>query len=119
MHIHSGDLMVPVCGVIVNSPVCITAGGVDGDFILSAAHIAATSLLLYGMQDMKELAHAFCLRISGDGISPHKGSPDKTGRGGKISRQSHGSHAAAVSRKFQSRHKAVLRLSRRQTAVII
>ena len=28
-------------------------------------------------------------------------------------------NAAAVSRKFQSRHKAVLRLSRRQTAVII
>ena len=48
------------------------------------------------MQDMEELAHACCLGISGKGIAPHKGSPDKSRCRGKISRKSQCSHATAV-----------------------
>lgn len=82
MHIHSGDPMVPVCGVIVNSPVSITAGGVDGDFILSAAHIAAASLLLYGMQNMEELVTLSASEYP-EWNFPAQRQPDKTGCRGK------------------------------------
>lgn len=63
MHVHACDLVIFVGGVVVDSLVCIATGSINRDLVLFAAYIAATSLLLYGVQDMEELAHARAFRI--------------------------------------------------------
>ena len=40
------DLAVGICGVVINSTACITAGGVDRDLIFSIGYLAAASLLV-------------------------------------------------------------------------
>ena len=56
---------------------------------------------------MKELADAFALALTGDGVELRKGAPHKTGGGGQIAGHPHHAHAAAVCVQRQIRCKAV------------
>ena len=48
VHIHAGDLVVIVGGVIVDAFVGITAGGIDRDLALSVLQHTAPALLIHG-----------------------------------------------------------------------
>ena len=63
MHVHACNLVIFVGGVVVDSLVCIATGSINRDLILFAAYITTASLLLYGVQDMEELAHACAFRV--------------------------------------------------------
>jgi hypothetical protein len=68
MHIHSANAVVFVGFVVVDAPAGVAAGSVDGFLILPVFQIAATVYLLHSSQNMKELADAFFLRVTGNGI---------------------------------------------------
>ena len=59
MHIDSIDLMIFVGVVVINSFYCITAGGVEGNFVFVFCYFAAATLLIYGAEDVEELTAAF------------------------------------------------------------
>ena len=82
VHIYSGNLMIVISRIIVNTFIRIAAAGIKGNFIVTLPHITASSLLVNGAQNMKELADAFLLRISGNRIHFDKCAPYKTGHGG-------------------------------------
>ena len=92
--------MVFVCGVVVDAFCCVAAGGVEGDFVFAFVYFAAASLLVYGAEDVKELADAFGFGFTGYGVHFGKGDFGETGGGGEISRETKGSHSAAVGLKF-------------------
>ena len=119
VHIHRGDLMVVVGRVIVDAFIRVAAGSIDGDLILAIAHIAAAPLLVNRAENMEELADACRFRIRGYGVQLHKGHPYKAGLGGQISREAHGTHAAAVLIQFQGIRKAVVRVFAGQMAEIV
>ena len=52
VHVHRRDLAVGICGVVINSTACITAGGVDRDLIFSIGYLSSLSagrqILRYG-----------------------------------------------------------------------
>ena len=73
MHIHGSDLMVSIGGVIVDPLIAITAAGIQGHLKVSISQIRTALLLIYGAQDMEELADAFFLRIARYGIQLYKG----------------------------------------------
>ena len=100
VHVYSTNLMIFVGCVVINSFCRVAAGSVDGDFIFSICHFAASSLLIYRAEDMEELADAFGFGFSGGGV--HSGKCDfcEAGSRRKISRKSQGTHAAAVGLKF-------------------
>ena len=63
MHVHACNLVIFVGGVVVDSLVCIATGSINRDLLLFAAYITTASLLLYGVQNMEELAHACTFRV--------------------------------------------------------
>ena len=60
-HVNCGDLMIFVSGVVVESPVGVAAGGVDGDFVLVFAQTHAAPGLGHGAKNVEKLADAFGL----------------------------------------------------------
>ena len=46
VHIHGGNLVVAVGGVVVNALVGVAAAGVKGDFVLAALQLATAPLLV-------------------------------------------------------------------------
>ena len=48
VHVHRRDLAVGICGVVINSTACITAGGVDRDLIPRSSLSAGRQILRYG-----------------------------------------------------------------------
>ena len=82
MHIHGSDLMVSIGGVIIDPLIPITAAGIQGHLKVSISQIRTALLLIYGAQDMEELADAFFLRIARYGIQLYKGDTDEAGLGG-------------------------------------
>ena len=59
VHVYGRNLVVFVGCVVVDSFGGVAAGGVDGDFIFSFCYFAAASLLVYGAENVEELADAF------------------------------------------------------------
>ena len=47
IHVHTGDLMIFVCGIVVDSGVGTAAGCVEGNFIFTFGYFAAATLLIY------------------------------------------------------------------------
>lgn len=107
VQMHGCDLAVLVGGVIVNALVCVAAGGINCDLILTVPHVNTPPLLGDGAENVKELADAFALALTGDGVELRKGAPHKTGGGGQIAGHPHHAHAAAVCVQRQIRCKAV------------
>ena len=68
VQIHSGDLSVFIGGVIIDSFLCIAAGGVDGTFKLSAAQMNATLGHRHSGKNMKELVNMGKFAFSRAGI---------------------------------------------------
>ena len=77
-HIDSGYLSVVVSRVVVNAFVCIATGGIKSNFIAVVANIAATTLLLYRVHDMKKLTDAFFFCFTGNRVEFCECSSDKT-----------------------------------------
>lgn len=63
VHIHPGNLMIVISGIIIDSLICVTAGGVNRDLTITILKLAAAPLLVYGIQNMKKLADAFLFAI--------------------------------------------------------
>jgi len=66
VEIHGGDLAVVVGLIIVDSPVGVAAGAVQGDLVLSLPQVDAAPLLLHGTQDVEKLADALFLPLPSD-----------------------------------------------------
>ena len=96
MHIDSIDLMIFIGGIIINSLCCVAAGSVESDLIFAFCYFAAATLLIYGAEDVEELADAFEFGVAGSGVHSGKSYSGEAGSGGKISGKSQGAHAAAV-----------------------
>ncbi len=82
VHIHPANLMIIVSIIIINSLVCIAAGSVQSNLILVFAELTAASLLIHTAKNVKKLAYAFLLRISGKRIHFYKSRTNKSGLGG-------------------------------------
>ena len=100
MHIDSIDLMIFIGGIIINSLCCVAAGSVESDLIFAFCYFAAATLLIYGAEDVEELADAFEFGVAGPGVHFCEGNFGKAGGGGKVSREAEGAHAAAVGLEF-------------------
>lgn len=111
MHIDSIDLMIFIGGIIINSLCCVAAGSVESDLIFAFCYFAAATLLIYGAEDMEELADAFCFGVTGSGVHFGEGDFGEAGGGGEVSRQAEGTHAAAVGLEVQAWGKGVLWLA--------
>ena len=61
---------------------------------------AAATLLIYGAEDVEELADAFEFGVAGSGVHFCEGNFGKAGGGGKVSREAEGAHTAAVGLEF-------------------
>ena len=96
MHIDSIDLMIFIGGIIINSLCCVAAGSVESDLIFAFCYFAAATLLIYGAEDVEELADAFEFGVAGSGVHFCEGNFGKAGGGGKVSREAEGAHTAAV-----------------------
>ena len=72
VHMNCRNLMIFVSCIIINSLITVTAGGIKSDLIFSWFYLTAASLLVNRPQDMKELADAFFLGISGKRMVFHK-----------------------------------------------
>ena len=92
--------MVFVGGVVVDSFGCVAAGGVEGDFVFALVYFAAASLLIYGAEDVEELADAFWFGVAGSGVHFGEGDSGEAGGGGEVSGEAESAHAAAVGLKF-------------------
>ena len=92
--------MVFVGGIVVDSFGYIAAGCVEGDLVFSIVYFTASSLLIYGAEDMEELADAFCFGVAGSGVHFGESYLGKSGGGGEGSREAEGAHAAAVGLEF-------------------
>ena len=79
VHVHRRDLAVGICGVVINSTACITAGGVDRDLIFSIGYLAAASLLVDRSSDMEKLCHTLLLGIVRNCVHFCKRDSRKTG----------------------------------------
>ena len=100
MHIDSIDLMIFIGGIIINSFCCVAAGSVESDFIFTFCYFAAATLLIYGAEDVEELADAFEFGVAGSGVHFGEGYFGKSGGRGEVSGEAEGAHAAAVGLKF-------------------
>ena len=100
MHIDSIDLMIFIGGIIINSLCCVAAGSVESDLIFAFCYFAAATLLIYGAEDVEELADAFEFGVAGSGVHFCEGNFGKAGGGGKVSREAEGAHTAAVGLEF-------------------
>ena len=119
VHIHGGNLVVAVGGVVVNALVGVAAAGVKGDFVLAAVQLTAAALLLDRMQNVEKLPDALGLTVTGFGVHPHKGGADKAGLAGQIARQTQCAKPAAVDRQLQPLGKGAGRRVGRKCAVIV
>ncbi len=90
MHIDSIDLMIFIGGIIINSLCCVAAGSVESDLIFAFCYFAAATLLIYGAEDVEELADAFEFGVAGSGVHFCEGNFGKAGGGGKVSREAEG-----------------------------
>ena len=99
--------MVFVGGIVVDSFGYIAAGGVEGDLVFSFVYFTASSLLIYGAEDMEKLADAFCFGVTGSGVHFGEGDFGEAGGGGEVSRQAEGAHTAAVCGKRQAFGKVI------------
>ena len=63
---------------------------------MSFCYFAAATLLIYGAEDVEELADAFEFGVAGSGVHFGEGNFGKAGGGGKVSREAEGAHTAAV-----------------------
>lgn len=77
-HINGVYLMIVIGGVVINPLVGIAAACVKRYLKFAAAYVAAAPLLVYGTQYMEELAYAFLLGISRNGIGSYKGDSYKS-----------------------------------------
>ena len=59
MHINRSDLMIFIGIIIVDSFLCVPAGGIDRDLIFSVCHLTASALLVHRSQNVEKLADAF------------------------------------------------------------
>ena len=100
MHIDSIDLMIFIGGIIINSLCCVAAGSVESDLIFAFCYFAAATLLIYGAEDVEELAVAFEFGVAGSGVLFCVGYFGIAGGGGKVSREAEGAHTAAVGLEF-------------------
>ena len=100
MHIDSIELMIFIGGIIINSLCCVAAGSVESDLIFAFCYFAAATLLIYGAEDVEELADAFEFGVAGSGVHFCEGNFGKAGGGGKVSREAEGAHTAAVGLEF-------------------
>ena len=100
MHIDSIDLMIFIGGIIINSLCCVAAGSVESDLIFAFCYFAATTLLIYGAEDVEELTDAFEFGVAGSGVHFGEGYFGKSGGRGEVSGEAEGTHAAAVGLKF-------------------
>ena len=119
MHIDSIDLMIFIGGIIINSLCCVAAGSVESDLIFAFCYFAAATLLIYGAEDVEELADAFFLAVTGDRVCTGKRHTRKAGLGGEIPRKTESAHAAAVGGKRCIRREVVLRLARGERLVVV
>lgn len=58
VEVEGGDLVVGVGRVVENAVIEVITGGVDGVFVFAVAEVAATVLLVDGVEDVEELADA-------------------------------------------------------------
>ena len=65
VHIHTCDLVVFVCCIIIDSFICITAGSVERDLILAICNFTAAPLLIDRSENVEKLADALCLAVAG------------------------------------------------------
>jgi hypothetical protein len=59
VHIYSGNLMVMIRGIIVDTFVRIATGGINGNFVFSFLYLAAAPLLIHAAKNVKELTDTF------------------------------------------------------------
>lgn len=88
--------MVFIGSVVVDAFCCVTAGGIEGDFIFAFIYFAAASLLIYGAEDVEELADAFWFGVAGSGVHFCEGDSGEAGGGGEVAWEAEGAHSAAV-----------------------
>ena len=100
VHIYSTDLMVFISCIIIDSFCCVAAGCVESNLIFAFCYFAAATLLIYGAEDVEELADAFEFGVAGSGVHFGEGYFGKSGGRGEVSGEAEGAHAAAVGLKF-------------------
>lgn len=47
MHIHSSNLMIFICRIVINTLCCITAGSIQRNLIFAICHLTAATLLIH------------------------------------------------------------------------
>lgn len=96
---NGGDLVVVISCVVEDAALEVIAGGIDSVFVFVIAKVAATVLLVDGVEDVEELADAgefvgFIADVAGVGAS--ESGADETGFGGEVAGETDPAHAAAV-----------------------
>ena len=119
VHIHCGDLMLIVGGVIVNALVGVAATGVNGVFVFARRNLTAALLLLDRAENVEQLADAAGFILLRMGVVSHKCGPHKAGLGGQIARKAKPAHAAAVGGQGQPRRKLIFGLARAEVPIIV
>ncbi len=79
MHVDSGNLMIVIGSVVTDALIEIVARRVDGDFVFVVAEVAATTLLVDGMENVEELADTRELVVGGEGMGAGESGFDETG----------------------------------------
>lgn len=96
---NSGDLVVVISRVVEDAALEVITGGIDGVFVFVIAKVAATVLLIDGVEDVEELADAgefVGLIADVAGVGASESSADETGLGGEVAGKADPAHAAAV-----------------------
>lgn len=96
---NGGDLVVVISRVVEDAALEAIAGGIDSVFIFIIAKVAATVLLVDGMEDVEELADTgelvgFITDVAGVGAS--ESGADETRFGGEVAGKADPAQAAAV-----------------------
>ena len=104
VHGHSGDLVVIVGRVVIDTCIGVAAACVEGDLVLAVIQLTAAALLLYRAEDVEELADTAHLVVGRFRVAPGKGHFDKAGHRGKVARQADAARRAleAVTRASES-----------------
>ena len=58
VHMDRRDLVIVIGGVVIDALICIAAGGVNGNLILSVFDFAAATLLIHCAENVEKLADA-------------------------------------------------------------
>lgn len=96
VHMDRRDLVIVIGGVVIDALICIAAGGVNGNLILSVFDFAAATLLIHCAENVEKLADAFRFRIAGNRICPDKSGTHKARLGGKVAGETQCAHSPAV-----------------------